>query len=188
MPTRVLVDANVLFSRTLRDWLVLIELEGGPYKVCWTEDIMAEVVYRLRRQHPTWDGRTITGVRDRIVRALEGGRIEEYAVDGSFDGDPDDQHVHAAAVAGGVDVVLTADRGLVPPPGASAPPYDVAHPDAFFLAVDDAVPDVVRRVVGRQAEYHARRAGDLDLVGCLQKAGCPRFGRRVARHLRVAGP
>lgn len=40
------VDANVLFSKTLRDWLFLLrhETQGQMYTVLATEDIIAETV------------------------------------------------------------------------------------------------------------------------------------------------
>ena len=55
MVTRVLIDANVLYSRTLRDWILLLEIESEArmFKVHWTEDILAEVLYRTRRKSPT---------------------------------------------------------------------------------------------------------------------------------------
>lgn len=51
---RVLVDANVFYSRTVRDWLGLMYTtsEAEPFLVCWTEDIMAELLYHLRKGHP----------------------------------------------------------------------------------------------------------------------------------------
>ena len=52
----VLADANILFSRTLRDWLLLVHLDGGPIRVHYTEDILAETVCRLRREHPSRRG------------------------------------------------------------------------------------------------------------------------------------
>ncbi|WP_239068831.1 PIN domain-containing protein [Cellulomonas pakistanensis] len=143
---RVLADANVLYSRTLRDWLVLIQLqaEAPPYRTYWTEDIVAEVLYRQRRAHPEWDGRRIALVRDRICGSLEGGRIEDFAVDGEFPGDRHDQHVHAAAVAAGMDVVLTSDSGFSAPAVRAISTYEVCAPDAFFVRVDAAAPDLVQ--------------------------------------------
>jgi hypothetical protein len=88
--TRVLADANVLFSRTLRDWLILIQLVPGPYTVYWTEDILAEVAYHLRKKHPDASGHVIPGIRRKITEALEGGRVDDFVVDGTFPGDVDD--------------------------------------------------------------------------------------------------
>lgn len=108
------MDANVLYSRTLRDWLALLQLSspGEIYTVYWSEDVLAETIYHLRRSHPDWGGAKITSVRDRIVRTFEGGRVDDFKIDGSFPGsDANDQHVHAAAVACQADFVLTCDGG-----------------------------------------------------------------------------
>lgn len=51
--TKVLADANILYSRTIRNWLCLLYLRGGHdmFQILWTEDIMAETLYR-RRNNP----------------------------------------------------------------------------------------------------------------------------------------
>jgi len=55
MFTRVLLDANVLVSRTLRDWVLLLQARaGGMFATCWTEDILAETIHAVRRRNPTW--------------------------------------------------------------------------------------------------------------------------------------
>lgn len=53
-PHGVLVDANVLYSKTLGDWLGLLYTipEIPPFQVFWTEDVLAEAIYHLRRNHP----------------------------------------------------------------------------------------------------------------------------------------
>lgn len=64
----MLVDANVLFSRTLRDWLFLLrnETEGGMFTVYATEDILAETLYRMRRKYPLAPGHLTSRAHDRI--------------------------------------------------------------------------------------------------------------------------
>jgi hypothetical protein len=189
MALRVLPDANVLYSRTLRDWLLLLDLTGAPFMLCWTEDVLAEVMYRLRRAHPRWDGRTITQIRDRLCRALEGRRIDDYPVDGTFAGaDPDDQHVDAAARAGAVDVVLTHDTGFTVAAAGSALPYRVLGADDFLLLVEAAAPECVRAVAVQQATYWAGRPGSEGLDVALVRAGCPRFAVTVRRHLTRTAP
>lgn len=58
MTQRVFVDANVFFSRTLTDWLFLLRFETeGMFQVHTTEDVFAEVIYRMRKKNPTAPGR-----------------------------------------------------------------------------------------------------------------------------------
>ncbi|MGW5703819.1 PIN domain-containing protein [Amycolatopsis japonica] len=178
------VDANVLFSRTLRDWLALLQLSapGEIYMVYWTEDVLAEAIYHLRKKHPTWDGVKITQIRDRIASVFEDGRVDDFTIDGSFPGDDhDDQHVHAAAVACQADYILSCDNGFfLAEEHADSMPYEVYRPDDFFMLVANSAPDLVRDVTRTQTEYWARRnAGRADLAGPLIKAGCPEFAERV---------
>jgi hypothetical protein len=187
MAQRVLPDANVWYSKTLRDWLLLIEVSGGPYTTCWTEDILAEALYHLRRRHPDWDGARIADVRDKVVRAAEGGRISDFVVTGEFPGsDRLDRHVDAAARAGGVGVVVTCDGGFSAPGVADLLPYEVLSPDELFVLADESTPDVVREVAFRQQSFYVDRLGTADLREALRAAGCPEFGDRVERHLRGA--
>lgn len=178
---RVFVDANVLYSRTQRDWLALIYLQGeqSPYEVYWSEDVLAEVASHLRRRHPLWSGRKIATFRDRIAGTFEVGRVTDFevaAVDSVTD--EHDLHVHAAAVSCSTDIVLTSNvRDFV-----GVEDYDVLTPDELFVLVDDSAPDAVRAAAAAQADYRGRR-GTADLAESLVGAGCPRFAERVQGHL-----
>ncbi|MFD0203833.1 MULTISPECIES: PIN domain-containing protein [Saccharothrix] len=182
-PTRVFVDANVLYSRTLRDWLALLQLRssGEIYTVYWTEDVLAETIYRLRRNHPEWSGAKITSIRDLIAKTFEGGRVEDFSIDDSYaGGDGDDRHVHAAAVACRADFILTADNGFFSADhDADSRPYEAYKPDDFFVLVDDSAPALVQLVTREQTVYWARRGARADLAGQLVSAQCPRFAERV---------
>jgi predicted nucleic acid-binding protein len=187
MSTRVLVDANVLYSRTLRDWLALLYLESDSFfSVYWTEDILAETMYHLRRDHPDWPGHKTRAVSDKIRAAFEGGRVEDFVPDGSFVGpDPHDQHVHAAALACRASILLTADSGFSSSAAQEAEsPYEVYVPDDFLVLVDDSVPNIVRAVVSKQQHYWLTRHGRTNLPQALISAGCHGFADRVRRHLQ----
>ena len=68
MAQRVLVDANVIASRTLTDWLFhLRRSNGGMYSVLWTRDIQAEAIRVMRNRHPEWPGNAI----DKRLEMLE---------------------------------------------------------------------------------------------------------------------
>ncbi|MGB4767650.1 MAG: PIN domain-containing protein [Candidatus Saccharimonas sp.] len=187
MSTRVLVDANVLFSRTLRDWLCLLYLESDTFfSVYWTEDIVAEVIYRLRRQHPDWPGHKVVGIRDKICETFEGGRVDDFVPDGSFPGtDANDAHVHAAAIACSATILLTGDAGFSAPGVAENLPYEVYSPDEFFVLVDDSSPEKVIAVTETQQSYWLQRHDRCNLPRKLTAAGCPNFAERVLAHLQA---
>ncbi|MFT4189550.1 MAG: PIN domain-containing protein [Aeromicrobium sp.] len=187
MVAGVLVDANVLFSRTLRDWLFLLRNQAGGdlFTVYATEDIVAETVYRLRRRHPTAPGRVISHVHDLITEQLDL-RVSDFTIDTTHPSpDPDDAHVHAAAVASEASILLTADTGFtrLPHHTLDSLPYEVRTPDAFFVLIDDTDPASVRQVTVQQLDCWFQRDDEADLAGSLRKAGCPLFARRVAGHV-----
>ncbi len=182
----VFVDSNVLYSRTTADWLGLLYTESGdapPFTVCWTEEILADVIHHLRKNHPTWDGAKIARIHDRYAETFEVGRVTDFTVDGTYQGgDPDDAHVHAAALACGADILLTYNTKHFVWEGSEAY-YDTMTPDEFFTLVDDAAPALVRSVVCQQREYWIRKTNEADLRAQLGAAACPQFAQRVLRHL-----
>jgi predicted nucleic acid-binding protein len=185
---RVFLDANVLYSRTVRDWLGLLyidEVFEPPFHAFWSEDVLAEAMYHLRQNNPTWDGAKVALVRDRIAGTFEDGRVTDFVVDGSYRGpDHKDAHVHAACVACRADYLLTENRRDFPQDLADEVPYEVLTPDEFLQLIDDASPWLVDRAVQKQIAYWARKTDDVDLGGSLRRANCPGFAARVIGHLQ----
>ncbi|MGL5816560.1 MAG: PIN domain-containing protein [Phycicoccus sp.] len=181
---RVFVDSNVLYSRTLRDWLGLLYLQGerSVFTVFWSEDVLAEALRTLRKKHPEWDGGKISTIRQHIAGTFEVGRVDNFVVDGSYTGpDPHDAHVHGAAVACCADFLLTCNVAHFP----ETPEYEVITPDDFFCLMDDVAPALVTDVVREQAQYWGRKRGEADLVGNLERAQAFKFADRVHRHLKT---
>src|SRR5699024_733626 len=136
--------------------------------------ILAELVYRLRREFPTHDEEAICGVRDRLVAVAPYGRISGYCINDDLRGvDPDDAHVHAAAVSGGVDYLITDDKALqrFAVDRDAELPYEVYSSDDFLLLVHESAPSVVEDVLVRQVRYHVRRDGTANPPQALKTAG-----------------
>lgn len=189
-PTLALPDANVLFPRTTRDWLLLLKNAsgGGMFQVAYTEDILAETVYRLRRKHPDLSGSQLTIIRDRIVETMDS-RIEDYpsGQDAEQIKDPFDRHLHAAAVAGRADCIITLDKGFtqLPPEARDQLNYEIYTPDEFFVLVDDSSSSTVISALSQQIEYWNRHpAATKDPSQALLDARCPDFAVRVKQHCR----
>lgn len=115
---------------------------------------------------------------------FEGGRVEDFIVDGSFPGtDVDDEHVHAAALACEADILLTADTGFAATDiDPDSLPYEVYAPDEFFVHIDDTATFHVEAATRKQTDYWRRRKGRAPLGEHLERAGCPAFADRVRRH------
>lgn len=185
-PYRVFVDANVWYSRTLRDWFGMLYTtpDTPPFVVYWTEDVLAELAYHLRREHADWPGRRITSIRDRMAGTFEAGRVDDFVIDDSYAGpDPHDAHVHAAAVACGADVLVTCNIDDFEW-DENTSPYEVMHPDDFLVLVDDSIPGLVADALGSMCAYWVDRSGEADLPARLDGANCPAFADRVRLHLR----
>lgn len=149
----------------------------------WTEDVLAEVLYHLRKRHPDWGGSRITGIRDRIAETFEVGRVDDFEIGDDYKGkDAFDAHVHAAAVACRADILLTtnvADFAW----GENESPYEALTPDEFLVLVDELAPELVAEVSVRMCRYWFKRSGDANLPKKLKDAGCPQFAEWVRRHL-----
>jgi len=191
LTTTVLVDANVLYSKTLRDWLALCYLQqDGWFEVKWTEDILAEVLYHLRKDNPTFSDHQIGGVRDKIIRTFPDGRITGYKIDTNVPY-PDifDAHVHAAATHGEVDFVLTLDRGFTKLGSLlDELSYELHSPDSFFCLLDDSSPFSIQQVTQLQLDYWVTKGKPFNLCTQLENAGAPQFAERVRTHLLACRP
>ncbi|GHD07558.1 PIN domain-containing protein [Zhihengliuella salsuginis] len=186
---KVLVDANVLYSRTLRDWIALLSTSpAGELFACrWTEDIMAEAIHAIRKARPDLTGGQIAHVRESISRAFgPDGLVRDYEVpDPALFSDPHDAHVHGAALACGASILVTSNvkdfQDIMDDDNAS---YEVFTPDEFLLLVNESAPECVREVIERQVEYLIKKEPEFDLPGRLKQSGAVEFARVVAEHLQ----
>lgn len=185
----VFVDANILYSRTLRDWFFLIGMSelGEVYRARWSEDGLVEALYHLRRDHPDWPSTQIEDVRAKLEANFGECKVTGFDMDPAYDGpDPNDKHIHSAAIACEADIILTNDAEFSAwwQVNSDHSPYEVQDPDYFFCLTDDSVPDIVEDVVREQGRYWAKRHGEARLVESLHSAGVPEFSERVARHIQ----
>ena len=181
MAQRVLVDANVIASRTLTDWLYQLRTyNSGMYTMLWTRDIQAETIRVMRRRHPTLAGTTI----ERRLKMLED-VIDEMVVypdmDYGFTGaDSGDFHVHAAAVAGRANYLLTNNR---PEDFTAAPAeehYEIYNSDDFFNLVADSNVQAFMAATEAQFMFYSRPGvTSRPIHKTLESAGCPLFAQRV---------
>lgn len=181
---RVFVDANVLYSRTTRDWLFMLRNEAvGMFQLHCTEDVLVEVLNSYRDNNPEASGGTISRLRKHLVDCLDE-VLDDFDATIPYSGrDPHDRHVHAAAVAAHADILLTADAGLLEME-TSALSYSVYHPDDFFVLVDDSAAPAAGRVTQQQMRYWRSQPAAKRLSDALRDSGCPQFADRVDAHLR----
>lgn len=181
----VFVDANVLYSKTLRDWLFLLRLETSAdmFTLASSNDVITEVLYRLRRNNSGGPGHltgnvkdTLEGTLDEVVRDFPAGTVFPG-------GDEHDVHVHAATKECGADYLITDDQGFFDV--ADQLNYEVHTADTFFQLITENVPQVVDQVIHRQLAYYSARGAGKTLSQALADAGCPMFSTIVDRHLQA---
>lgn len=144
-----------------------------------TEDIVVEVGYRMRRNNPEADGHRIHALVT-TLREQTDSVITRYPPDVDYAGtDRHDGHLHAAAVAGAIDVVLTQDKALLT---LDDDRYEISSPDAFLCLADDSMPHYVRQVTLEQLEYWRKQPSSRPLHEALIAAGCDEFAERVRQH------
>jgi hypothetical protein len=160
------------------------------YQLHTTQDVMAEVLYRKRRKYPEASGKVMTDIHDSLESNIDE-ILGDFDATVPYEGtDPNDLHVHAAAVSCGARILLTADGGFEP---SDSTPYEVYSCDDFFLLVNDSAPRTVQRVIVQQSKYWADRAKNTGepsktLAQALRDAGCPEFATVVEGHQRTMFP
>lgn len=186
----VFVDANVLYSKTLRDWLFLLreETRGEVFTVAASNDVIAEVLYRIRKRNADGPGYLISRVKELLERQIDE-MVRDFPARMAFPGgDVHDRHVHAAAITCGAAYLITQDLGFHEVADQLA--YEVHTADSFFQLVAENVPHIVDQVILRQIEYRSRRGQQWTLGEALVAAGCPQFAEVVNGRLQstAGGP
>ena len=182
----VFLDANILYSRTLCDWIFMLRIEAsGMVRLFSSADVLDEVAYNLRRALPRAGGAVIQRKRDHMREFLDD-VIVDFAGDIPFGGDDHhDAHVHSAAVASGASYLVTDDRGFRAL-GVDDAPYEAHTADSFLCLVAENSPHAVQAVIVRQLGYSASRPEPRKpLAEALRDAGCPEFASRVEEALRA---
>ncbi|WP_170297034.1 PIN domain-containing protein [Agromyces salentinus] len=188
----VFVDANVLYSKTLRDWTLMLAQECNRFAVVSSQDCVIEALANLREQIPAADG----GVIRQIGKSIEGALhdiIDDWP-GGEIEGMPDekDWHVVHAATHAQVKILVT-DNMKDFAPVAESLPFDLYTPDELFTLVAENDPQAVAAVTRRQVEYwtqmeqrHANvgRPAPKRLGEALRDAGALEFADIIEDVLR----
>lgn len=184
MPLLAFYDADVVFSRTLRDWLFLLRAETGGelFTLASSTDVLFEAGARLRDHYPAKPASLVEALRqkffdftDEIVEEFPGGPVDGME-------DPGDWHVHHAASACQASILLTQN---IKDFHADSTCYEAWTCDEFFVQVNSDVPQTVADVAWTQARYWAKQPGGRPLEEALAEAGCPQFAACVKGHLQT---
>jgi hypothetical protein len=148
-----LLDACVLYPAALRDLLMHLALED-LFRPKWTEAIHDEWIRSLLLNRPDLDWRRLNRTRRLMNRAVPDATVEGYErwIEQVGLPDPQDRHVVAAAIEGGVESIVTFNVKHFPKSVLSTYGIEAEQPDSFvgrLLSFDEAA---VCAAVKRQRE------------------------------------
>lgn len=144
----VLLDANILYSASLRD--IFIRLGRiGLYQAKWTEQIHQEWMDALLRERPTLTSEKLEVLRQLIDKAIPDCKISNYRqIIPDLDlPDPDDRHVLAAAISGNCQIIITQNIKDFPQTVLNQYDIEAIHPDDFLVELLDTYPGQVYSVI-----------------------------------------
>ncbi len=188
----VFVDANVLFSRTLRDWTFLLSTESERFAVVSSLDCIIEAVGNIRERNPEAEGGTISYIHDLIERSLHD-VVREYP-GGPIEGmtDEKDWHVVHAATQAGAKILVT-DNMEDFAPIADSLPFDLYTADDLFMLLAHNDSPAVEAVTMRQVRYWVNvgerfaaegKPAPKKLAQALRDAGATKFAEIIDKTLR----
>lgn len=184
--TIVLADANVLYSRVLRDYLLYAAVEQ-LISVRWSQRILDEFAKHLianiqgferAQARRLFEG--MNGAHPYALVAPVGGHYQRFK---NLDmPDPDDRHVVAAAVAAAADVLCTSNTKDFPGPVMDRVGVTRLTPDELLSGLVRAYPEEMLSVHSTSVERF-KGATEESTLGALRRAGAPRTADLMAELL-----
>lgn len=183
LPTEiVMVDANVLYSRVLRDYLVYAADEG-IIAVRWSRPILMEVVKHLQANSSTFDDER-AGLLIRLLNeAYPHAEIDpteeaRLAVDELDMPDEDDRHVLAAAVSARAAILCTNNVRDFPADVMAAVQIELLTADDLLSRLVTSTP---RRMLAahRSTVEHLPGATDRSTITALRRANAIRTAEAI---------
>lgn len=173
----VLSDANVLFSRVLRDYL-LYAADRELITILWSDPILEEMTRHLVGKVDGFtaaQGERLVGAMNRAypgalveITTASTARVAALTLP-----DEDDRHVLAAAVAGDAEVVCTANLKDFPVASVGELGLEVRHPDEVLARLVRRRPAEML-AVHRVCVERLKDATDESTVAALRRADVPR--------------
>jgi predicted nucleic acid-binding protein len=184
----VLADANVLYSRVPRDYL-LYAADQEIIAITWSPAILAEVTEHLAQNVAGFDDAAAERLERAMNRAFPFAEVEpgeehlRMLAEVSLP-DEDDRHVLAAALAAEATVLCTSNTKDFPDSVVKAFGIDVVTPDQLLSQlVAEYEPQML--AAHRAAVVSLNGATDASTVGALRRAGAAGTASLIARLLGV---
>ncbi|MDR2381207.1 MAG: hypothetical protein LBE08_08575 [Bifidobacteriaceae bacterium] len=182
LPTglRVIVaDSNVLYSRSLRDYL-LYAADQDIVAVHWSAQILQDMTDHLAAN------RLVDAMTDTYPAPLVTPETKDFArLEGYVRPDDDDRDVTATALAAEADTICTSNLKHFPEPVMDDLGLVIMTPDTLFVQlIDDCSSQMV--AAHQSSVRHFKGATDASTLAAIRKAGAARTADRMATALGLA--
>jgi len=159
----VLADANILYSRTLRDY-VLYAADEGAIEIHWSEEILDEMSRNLQENLGLSRGDTTRLeelMNDYIEYALIDVDRADVATVEHVEMDAKDRHVLAAAISADADILLTQNIKHFPREWMTHRGIELMDAGELLLRLAERFPDKVRRAHDKAVRYSPKPEAEL---------------------------
>lgn len=173
-PTRVVIDACVLYDAAVRDLLLRLGM-AGLIEPIWSARILDECFTALGRNRPDLKPEQLGALRAAMSRAFPGAEFTAPPTSIALP-DANDVHVIGTALSAGAPLICTYNLTDFPADVLEGVELRAAHPDAVALASLEADPDAVMTVLADHARALRRPPTTLDrLLATLEARGLTQF-------------
>lgn len=178
----VLLDANVIYSAPLRDFLLRLA-RANLYKPKWTDEILKEWIESLLKNRPDLNASKLNRTKAFMNTTFAYANVTGYEtlIDTLSLPDPDDRHVLAAAIQSGADLIVTNNLKDFPKPRLEQHDIEAISPDEFvhrlIVRNKQAVLNILNELVDSLEKPFQTKKQVLDT---LEACGL----KKSARHLR----
>ena len=145
------LDASVLYPALLRNILIRLAIDD-LYRAFWSQRVHDEWTNALLRDRPHLLRASIERTRRLVEESIDDAMVRGYEplIETLKLPDADDRHVLAAAIHGGVQLIVTANLRDFPKATLARHDIEAQHPDAFILRLftggQDEVLGTIRRL------------------------------------------
>lgn len=183
MRVRAFLDANIIVSKTLRDWFFKLSLvDSDTLSLSCSELVLEEARRAFHKRNPTANPTTVDEWLERIQSILDHVATDAPPRYEYIDGiSRHDTHVHRAALSAEATHLVTSNlRDFHPRQPVS---YLPCSPDALLIQLYLFRPEVVQEVARSEAAYWATRQHAEALIKtvpvALADAGAPLFAKII---------
>ncbi|MFT4216663.1 MAG: PIN domain-containing protein [Micropruina sp.] len=176
----VLADANILFSRTLRDYF-LYAADAGAIEVHWSQQILDEMSRNLRgrlRLDQAATDHLEALMNDYLEDALVEVGVDALATAAGVTMDAKDRHVLAAALSADADVLVTENTRHFPQAWMMENGIELMNAGQLLTRLSETHPDKILQAHQKTIRNSSR--SEAEILTTLEKI----VGNAVANRIR----